>query len=266
MAKKTIEIELPDIKIPQVSDTTVIYLLAGILILSNMVNSYYTIQVNDNIQALNNALAGMHLQTAGDGTELQDEEVQQPGDEAVGQNAQQPEPEPEIIEVSADDDAVRGPENAPVTIIEFSDYQCPFCGRAEATINQILETYPTQVKVIFRDFPLGFHQHAQKAAEAAECAGEQGKYWEMHDKLFENQRALDVDSLKKYAAEIGLDTETFNSCLDNGDMASEVQKDFQDGQAAGVSGTPTFFINGEKLVGAQPFSAFKAVIDSKLAG
>lgn len=255
MPKKTIEVELPEIKVPQISDTTVVYLLAGALILANIVNSYYTLQVNENIKALNVAISGLKLQAPTGGT------VQQPTPQP------EPEPEPEVADVSAEDDAVKGPANAPVTIIMFSDYQCPYCGRAEDTVKEILEAYPTQVKLIFRDFPLSsMHQYAQKAAEASECAGEQGKYWEMHDKLFENQQALTADDLKKYAADLGLDTGKFNTCLDSGAMASEVQKDFNDGQAAGVSGTPTFFINGQKLVGAQPFTAFKPVIDAKLAG
>jgi protein-disulfide isomerase len=170
-------------------------------------------------------------------------------------------------EVSLDDDPIKGNKNAPVTIVEFSDYQCPFCGRYfSQTYPQILKQYVNtgKVKYVFRDFPLSFHKNAQKAAEAAECAHEQDKYWEMHDKLFENQRNLDIASLKQYAADINLDTKKFNSCLDSGKYASEVQKDFNEGSRYGVSGTPTFFINGIKLVGAQPLSAFKQVIDAEL--
>lgn len=175
------------------------------------------------------------------------------------------------VDVSEDDDAVLGKVDAPVTIIEFSDYECPFCEKF------FTETYPQlkkdyvdtgKVKIVFRDFPLSFHPNAQKAAEAAECAGEQGgntAYFKMHDKLFQNQNDLSVNSLKKYAKEIGLDTAKFNSCLDSGKMASEIQKDESDGQAAGVSGTPAFFINGKLLEGAQPYSAFKKVIDEELA-
>ncbi|MFH1256350.1 MAG: DsbA family protein [Candidatus Diapherotrites archaeon] len=165
----------------------------------------------------------------------------------------------------ADDDAVRGAADAKVTIVEFSDYQCPYCGKAEPTVEQILKDYDGKVKLVFRDFPLSFHQYAQKASEASECAGEQGKFWEMHDMLFANQSNLTDAELKKYAADLGLDTAKFNSCLDSGAMASEVQKDFEDGQAAGVSGTPSFFINGQILVGAQPISEFKKIIDAELA-
>jgi protein-disulfide isomerase len=172
----------------------------------------------------------------------------------------------ETIAPTTENDEVRGNPYAPVKIIAFSDYECDYCKDAEQTINSLLSLYPDQVSFVFRDFPIsGIHVYAEKAAEASECAGEQGKFWEMHDKLFENQNALTIQDLKQYAADLGLDTAAFNSCLDNGDMASEVQNDFNDGQAAGVSGTPTFFINGKMLVGAQPFDAFKAVIDAELA-
>jgi protein-disulfide isomerase len=119
---------------------------------------------------------------------------------------------------------------------------------------------------VYRDFPLtSIHQYAQKAAEASECADDQGKFWEYHDLLFANQSTLDVDSLKGYAAELDLDTATFNDCLDEGKQSSEVEKDSQDAQAAGVTGTPAFFINGQLVSGAQPFSVFQQVIDQLLA-
>ncbi len=172
------------------------------------------------------------------------------------------------VDVSADDDPFLGDADAPVTIIEFSDYECPFCGRFFAqTLPEMKREYIDKglVKLVYRDFPLSFHPNAQKAAEAAECAGDQGKYFEMHDKIFENQQAIGVANLKAYAADLSLDTAAFNDCLDSGKFAQEVKDDFADGQAAGVSGTPSFFINDKKLVGAQPFEAFKAVIDAELA-
>ncbi|MFH1316493.1 MAG: thioredoxin domain-containing protein [Candidatus Woesearchaeota archaeon] len=180
------------------------------------------------------------------------------------------EPSAAALENSAlvDDDDVKGDPNAPVTIVEFSDYECPFCARFYSqTYGQIDDEYikTGKAKLVYRDFPLGFHAQAQKAAEAAECAGEQGKYYEMHDKLFEDGVSGGVASFKKYASEIGLDNEAFNTCLDSGEMADEVNKDFQDGQKAGVTGTPAFFINGKLIVGAQPFSAFKQAIDAELA-
>src|SRR3989344_1230452 len=173
----------------------------------------------------------------------------------------------EAIEVSVDDDAFIGEENAPVTIVEFSDYQCPFCERFYLqTLDQLKKEYidTGKVKLVYRDFPLDFHPNAQKAAEAAECAGEQNKYFQMHDKLFENQVALDTDDLKKYAKDIGLNTAQFNTCLDTGKMASEVESDYQEGVNYGVSGTPAFFINGKLIEGAQPFSVFKQAIDAEL--
>jgi len=171
------------------------------------------------------------------------------------------------IDVSIDDDPVKGDKNAPVTIIEFSDFQCPFCGKFfKETFGQIDEKYikTGKVKMVFRDFPLSFHENAQKSAEAAECADEQGKFWEYHDMLFENQEKLSVEDLKRYAVELGLDKDKFDSCLDSEKYKDEVKKDFSDGQKYGVSGTPAFFINGKLVSGAQPFSAFEKVIEAEL--
>jgi len=171
------------------------------------------------------------------------------------------------VDVSVDDDPALGPEDASVTIIEFSDFQCPYCARFNAeTLPQILSNYGDRVRFVYRDFPLtGLHENALKAAEASECADEQGAYWKYHDLLFQNQSALDDASLKNYAASLGLDTAAFNQCLDSDKYMSEVQKDEQDGITAGVQGTPAFFINGMPLSGAQPYAAFKAAIDAALA-
>jgi protein-disulfide isomerase/plastocyanin len=172
------------------------------------------------------------------------------------------------LDVSADDDAVKGDVNAPVTIIEFSEYECPFCKKyVDETYSKIVKNYVDtgKVKYIFRDFPLNFHQHAQKAAEAAECAGEQDQYWEMHDTLFANQDSLTVASLKQYAQDIGLNQADFDQCLDSGMMEEEVQKDLVEGQSYGVSGTPAFFINGKMLSGAQPYEVFEQEIEAALA-
>ncbi|HLD85082.1 MAG TPA: DsbA family protein [archaeon] len=183
--------------------------------------------------------------------------------------------QPDAIQVSADDDPVEGQANAKVTIIEFSDFQCPFCERFYTqTLQSIRKDYVDtgKVKVVFRDFPLGFHPNAQKAAEASECADEQGKFWQMHDKLFETQSAwsnLDATAaaakFSEYAVAAGASKAQFESCLSSGKYASEVQKDISDGSSYGVSGTPSFFVNGVKLVGAQPYSAFKTAIDAALA-
>ena len=190
-------------------------------------------------------------------------------------NEQQPTQLPSEIakvEVSVDDDAFKGDENAPVTIIEFSDYECPFCARFYTqTLAQIQSEYidTGKVKFVYRDFPLdSIHPQARKSAEAAECAGEQGGnevYFKMHDLLFENGVKGGVDSYKQFAGEIGLDQGKFDDCLDSGEMAAEVNKDLQDGQSYGVTGTPAFFVNGKLISGAQPFSAFQQAIEAELA-
>ena len=174
-----------------------------------------------------------------------------------------------VEEVSIDDDPVLGNENAPVTMVEFSDFQCPFCGTfRRETFNKIKEEYidTNKIKLIYRDFPLReIHPFAQKAAEAAECADEQGKFWEYHDILFENQQKLDDEDLKKYAADLKLDTSEFNDCLESGKMTEEVNKDYNEGSSYGIDGTPAFFINGISLSGALPFESFKTIIDKELA-
>lgn len=173
------------------------------------------------------------------------------------------------VDVSADDDAVKGDADAPVTIIEFSDFECPFCSRFYTdTLPQIQKEYIDTgiVKLVYRDFPLSFHQNAKPAAEAAECAAEQGKFWEMHDALFENYNVLSRAKYTQLATDIGVeDISAFDECVDSGVMGAEVDKDFADGRAAGVTGTPSFFVNGQKISGAQPFSAFKAAVDAALA-
>ncbi|HEY6105701.1 MAG TPA: thioredoxin domain-containing protein [Anaeromyxobacteraceae bacterium] len=168
------------------------------------------------------------------------------------------------VEVAAEGPS-KGPSKAPVTVVEFSDFECPYCGRAEAVVSQVLATYGDKVRLVYRDYPLPFHPNAPKAAEAAHCAGDQGKYWEMHGKLFANQRGLAVDSLKGYAKELGLDQGKFGACLDSGEKAKLVEAHKKAGDEAGVSGTPAFFVNGVLLSGAQPFEAFKQLVDAELA-
>ena len=197
-------------------------------------------------------------------------------------NQQQPQglPSPSArVEVSIDDDPVLGEEDAEVTIIEFSDYQCPFCRKFwQDTFTQLKKDYidTGKVKFVYRDYPLGFHPMAVPAAEAANCAREKGgdeAYYEMHDKMFEEQNILDggtvqstvqftKDDLKQWAKDIGYN---IDSCLDSGKYAQEVQNDFADGGSAGVQGTPAFFINGRLLSGAQPYAAFKQAIDAELS-
>ncbi|MFP2960145.1 thioredoxin domain-containing protein [Myxococcus sp. 1LA] len=167
-------------------------------------------------------------------------------------------------QVAATGAAKGGPEGAPVTIVEFSDFQCPFCSRANPALAQVQQEYGDKVRIVFRHFPLDFHKEAPKASEASLCAGDQGKFWEMHDALFANQQALGVDALKKHAADLKLDTAKFNACLDSGEKGAIVQKDLAEGKQAGVTGTPAFFINGILLSGAQPFDEFKSIIDAEL--
>lgn len=159
---------------------------------------------------------------------------------------------------------VKGPKNAPVTIVEFSDFQCPFCGRAIPTLKAIEEGYGSKVKIAFKQQPLPFHQNARPAAAASLAAHEQGKFWEYHDKLFANQQALDRASLEKYAQEIGLNVQKFKAALDSNKFEKQIAADSEEGSRAGAQGTPTFFINGRSLVGAQPLEAFKSIIDEEL--
>jgi protein-disulfide isomerase len=172
---------------------------------------------------------------------------------------------PPKIEVADGGAPSRGPADAPVTIIEFSDYECPFCKRAEPTVEQVVAAYPDKVRLVYRHYPLPFHKNARPAAEAAACANAQGKFWEYHAKVFEAE-SLDEASLKKVAGEASLDQAKFDACLANKEQAAAVEKDIADASAVGVRGTPAFFINGRMISGAQPFEKFKVIIDEELAG
>ena len=185
------------------------------------------------------------------------------------------------VVISLDGAPSMGEKTAKVTMVEFSDYQCPFCGRYfSQTLTQVLDEYVKtgKVKYVFRDFPLeSIHPLALKAAEGAHCSGEQGKYWEMHDRLFKNQQALDAKELAGHATVLGLDVPKFQQCLDGGKFNAVVKKGVSDGQKVGVRGTPAFFLGladpkdpkqlkaVSMLSGAQPFSAFKEAIDKLLA-
>ena len=170
-------------------------------------------------------------------------------------------------DVKYDGAPILGEEDAPVTMVEFSDFQCPYCARFfEQTFPQLKENYikTGKVKLAFRHLPLSFHQYAQKTAEASECANEQGKFWEYHDTVFNNQDQLSDTILSTWAGEIGLDVKKFDDCLESGKYKEKVQADSNDAGSYGVSGTPSFFINGKLLVGAQPYEAFQQVIDAEL--
>ncbi len=158
----------------------------------------------------------------------------------------------------------KGAADAKVTIVEFSDYQCHFCGKVEPTVQRVLEEYGDRVQLVYRDYPLPNHKEAPKAAEAAHCAGKEGKFWEMHDILFANASALGISDIEGYAAKIGLNSEKFSACLGSGEMKPVVIASLQEGEKIGVNGTPAFFINGRMLSGAQPFERFKEVIDHEL--
>lgn len=157
------------------------------------------------------------------------------------------EPTPPVQNISLDDDPSRGDINAPVTIVEFTDFQCPACAAMHPVLDEVLKSYGNKVRFVVRDFPLNQHEYARKAAEAADAANAQGKFFEYIALLFKNQKALDVPSLKKYATEIGLDRTRFDAALDRGVYAAEVQKDIEDGEMYGIGSTPTIFINGIQL-------------------
>jgi protein-disulfide isomerase len=185
---------------------------------------------------------------------------------AKGAKKEQPAEDPnKVYAIPAGDSPSKGAKDAPVTLIMFQDFQCPYSQRSQATVKQIMDTYPGKVKTVFKNFPLPFHKQAGLAAEAALAAGAQGKFWEMHDRIFTNQQQMEVDTLKKYAQELKLDMKKFNADLDSHRFKAAVDEDMKTGSGAAVRGTPTFFVNGKKLVGAKPLAEFQKVIDPMLA-
>jgi len=173
----------------------------------------------------------------------------------------------ELVDIDYDENShIRGDINAPVTIIEFSDFQCSFCSRFQGTMNEVMAAYPTQVKWVYKHFPLdSIHPTAREASEASECASEQGKFWEYADRLYEDQSKISSSFLKELAVELELDSTQFDACLDGGKYADKVEKDYQEGLTAGVQGTPGGFINGETLGGAVPFATLQTKIDKILS-
>jgi protein-disulfide isomerase len=164
------------------------------------------------------------------------------------------------------DDPSEGSATAPVTLVEYSDFQCPFCGRVMPTLKELRTKYGDKVRIVWKDFPLTqIHPQAFVAAQAGNCAREQGKFWEYHDRLFANQQALQPEFLKKYAGEVGLDTAKFNACLDSSKYEARVQESLGAGNRLGITSTPTVFVNGRMINGAQPIDVFQAVIDDELA-
>jgi protein-disulfide isomerase len=175
-------------------------------------------------------------------------------------------PEPsKKYEVAIGKAPARGPASAPVQIVEFSDFQCPFCRRAGPTLAQIEKEYGDQVRIAFKHMPLSMHAQARPAHAAAEAAGMQGKFWEMHDKIFADQRNLSPATFEKYAGDLGLDVEKFKKDSTSDAVEQRIASDYAEASKLGVTGTPAFFVNGRFLSGAQPFASFKVVIDKELA-
>ncbi len=183
-----------------------------------------------------------------------------------GAAARRPAEDPnKVYKLTVGDSYMRGPENAPVTIVEFSDFQCPFCAQASKLVEQIIEAYPKEVRFVYKNFPLPFHREAMPAAKAALAAGRQGKFWEMHDKLFANQRSLGTDFYVKAAEELGLDVERFKKDMEDPAIAEQINKEMKEAREASVRGTPTFYINGKKPQG-RSFQLYKSIIDGILKG
>lgn len=171
--------------------------------------------------------------------------------------------QPTRFDISLDDDPSMGPEDAPIVIVEFSDFRCPYCRRFhEETFPALWEAYPDQILFVYRDFPV---VGGVEAAQASECADEQDAFWDYHDLLFSGRLELGTSAYLSYAEELDLDMEEFNACMDEGRYAEEVEADARYAAGLGANGTPTFFINGIPLIGAQPLAQFQQIIDSELA-
>ncbi len=168
------------------------------------------------------------------------------------------------VKIAINGSPFQGPEKAKITLVEFSDFQCPYCSRAIAEVENILRAYPKDIKLVFKQFPLEIHSEAQLAAEASLAANAQGKFWPMHDKLFANFRKLSRDNIFLWAKESGLDMEKFKVDLQSGRFRPAVEKDVKDGFEAGVQGTPTFFINGQRYSGLMDLNSVKAILDAEL--
>jgi protein-disulfide isomerase len=158
----------------------------------------------------------------------------------------------------------RGPADAPVTLVEFSDFECPFCRRAHDTLEQVLAAYPGKVRLVFRQLPLQMHPHALAAAQASLCAHEQGHFWDYHDALFGRQGHLAPEDLRENAVALGLDTGKFSQCMESGRTLAQVKTDEAAAEKLGLSSTPAFFVNGVLLSGAPPLTDFKRAIDEEL--
>lgn len=173
---------------------------------------------------------------------------------------------PVAIKAVTSDDHVRGPSDAPVTVVEYADFQCPYCGTFHPTMQRLMTDYPNKIRWVYRNFPLtSIHPEAQPAAEAAECAAQQGKFWEFADQLFSNQQSLTTAYYPEVAKNIGLNVGKFTSCVKDGSGRAKISADVTDATQIGVSGTPTSYINGTEIPGAQPYETVKAQVDAILA-
>jgi protein-disulfide isomerase len=172
-------------------------------------------------------------------------------------------PEPPVFDIAIADSASKGAPNALVTIVEFTDYECPSCSATQPVLEELVKEFGDKVKLVARNFPLDQHKHAFKAAEASEAAREQGKYWEYAAILFKNQKALDVEKLKEYASQVGLDRKRFDAALDSGKFADKVKRDFADGEKIGVDSTPSVFINGKRVRDKSP-EALKVAVEAAI--
>lgn len=162
-------------------------------------------------------------------------------------------------------DHTQGPTDAPITLVEYADFQCPYCGQADGIVKELQQRLGDKLRFVFREFPLtDIHEHALHAAQVAEAAGAQGKFWPMHDYLFEHQRKLDDRHLMQYAQEIGLDMEQFTQAVNNDSLIEHIQADMESGERSGVHGTPTFFINGELFQGSWDVEGLMAAIEERL--
>jgi protein-disulfide isomerase len=175
----------------------------------------------------------------------------------------QPDPN-KVYDIPTGDSPFKGPADAAVVITEFSDFQCPFCGKLPPLLDDVRAKFPKDVKVVYKEFPLSFHKNAMNASRAGLAAKRQGKFWEMHDKMFENMRALELDNLKKYAGEIGLDMTQFEKDLADPKIQKQIDDDMAIAKKVGVRGTPTVFVNGKRYAGQRSVDGFTTAVEAEL--
>lgn len=255
----------------------ILTVLVGIVLLVSLISVFTVFDMKDDLNLLSGKINSMQIVENTD-NELS-EDMQPSAGTGAPDNQQEASQGGTTIDSLIGDDPTLGSDDAPVILIEFSDFQCPFCRKFwSESFSNIKTEYMDSGKVqfVYKDFPLGFHPAAQKSAEAAQCANDQGKWLEMHDKMYEEQAKLgqgtvqySTDDLKDWAEDIGLNMNEFNDCLDSGKYSQEVQDDLQVGSSIGIQGTPGFVIgkrggSPQLIVGAQPYATFKSAIDSLL--